>query len=116
MSTVSNMGFFIRIFTTLLGLWVADKLLGGFQVNGGWKGYLIAAIVLALLNLVIRPIIKLVSLPLIILTLGFFSIIVNALMLWLTANLTNYIHYSDLTALLLATLTISTINFVTHWV
>lgn len=109
------MGFIIRILSTLLGLWAADRLLGEFQVNGGWEGFLIAGVVLVLLNMLLRPVLKLISFPLIILTLGLFSIVINAFMLWLTASFTNYISFSDLTALFLATVIISAVNFVTHW-
>jgi len=99
-----------------LGLWAAGHLVHGFAVNGGWQGYLITAIVLVLLNLLLRPILKLVSFPLIIISLGLFSIVINALILWLASQITGgYVSIENLWALLWATIIISIINIFTHW-
>lgn len=94
----------------LAHLWVAD-----FAVIGGWKAYLIAGIVLGILNLIIKPILKIITYPLIVISLGLFLIVINALILWLAAQFTGYIIIENLFALLWATLLISAINFVTHW-
>ena len=109
------MGFFIRLLATLLGLWAADKWLAGFSVEGGWQGYLIATLILVLLNLLVRPILKLISLPLIIITLGLFTIVINAVILWLASQFTGYIAIDGLISLLWATVIISAINIVVHW-
>ena len=106
------MGFFIRVISTLLGLWVADQLLAGFAINGGWQGYLLAVIVLVLLQLLVKPILKLLSFPLIIITLGLFTIVINALILWLASQFTHYIVIDNLITLLWATLIVSIINIV----
>lgn len=68
---------------TAASVWAAVWLVDGFEFNGdGWQFLIVAAIV-GLANAFIKPILKLISLPLIALTLGLFLIIVNALILQL---------------------------------
>ena len=65
---------------------VLSRYLPGFQV-AGWGPAVIAAIVLAFVNAVVRPILFLLTLPLTILTLGLFLLVLNVLMLYLTSAL-----------------------------
>ncbi len=58
----------------------------GFNVEGIWTA-LLAALVLGLINAFLRPLLKILSLPITILTLGLFSIVINALLLWLVSSL-----------------------------
>jgi putative membrane protein len=60
-----------------------SQVLPGFHVSG-WGPALLAAVVLAIANAVIRPVLLVLTLPLTIVTLGLFLLILNALMLWLT--------------------------------
>jgi putative membrane protein len=53
-----------------------------FIINGGWKGYLIAAILFGFLNGIIKPILKLVSLPFVFITAGLFVFIINMFLVW----------------------------------
>jgi putative membrane protein len=70
-------------------LWVAHYLFAGVHIHG-WKAYLIAAIVLAIANAVIKPVLKVVTFPLVILTAGLFLLVINMAMIalasWLTPN------------------------------
>lgn len=91
-------------------LWVADYLLGGFSVFGGLPGFLIAGLVLALLNSLVRPIVKLVSLPLIIVTLGLFRIVINGAMIWIAVHFFALGAISGLMALVWATLIVGAVN------
>ena len=100
----------LRILVTMLALWVASSFLPGFFVTGGLVGYLTAGAVLALLNGLVRPIIKLVTLPLILLTLGLFTVVVNAAMLWFAAALTGLITIAGPMTLLWATFIISLVH------
>ena len=99
-----------KILVSALALWAADYLLAGFGVTGGIKGYLIAGVVLGLLNALVRPILKLVTLPLVLLTFGLFTIIINAVLLGVAANITGLIVISGLWSLLSATLIISAVH------
>lgn len=109
------MGLIIGLFSNVLALYIASLLVSGFVVIGGWKGFLIAGVVLGLLNLIVRPVLKLISLPIIFLTLGLFSIVINVLILWLASQLTTYIVIENLLALIWATLIIGLINTVVYW-
>ena len=61
-------------------LWVADVLYTGVRIDG-WKAYLIGAAVLGIANGIIKPVLALLTLPLIILTLGLFLLVINIAML-----------------------------------
>lgn len=56
---------------------------GDFAITGGVKGYLIAACVFGLLNSLVKPVLKLLSLPFMIMTFGLFTLVLNVLILWL---------------------------------
>ncbi|MFQ5992586.1 MAG: phage holin family protein [Nitrospiraceae bacterium] len=79
-------GLLIRFTVTGIAVLLASKIVPGIEVTSLGAG-LAAVIVLALLNAVIRPILYLFSLPFIILTLGVFMVIINALLLQLVAFL-----------------------------
>ena len=70
-------------------LWVADALFSGVRIHGWWA-YIIGAAVLGIANTVIKPVLTLITLPLIILTLGFFLLVINIAMLalaeWIAPN------------------------------
>ena len=76
-------GFAIRILGNSLAFYIANLLVPGFVVNGGLKEYLIAGILLGFFNMLVRPLLKLISMPLIILSLGLFTLVINGLILWL---------------------------------
>jgi putative membrane protein len=67
-----------------LGLWLASELVPGIDVRGGWT-LLGAALLLGLVNAVVRPLLILLTLPITVLTLGLFLLVINAGMLALVA-------------------------------
>lgn len=74
----------IRIFfVSLLAIWLAAKLIGGFSYEGGPQTLILAAAAFTVINIFIRPLLRLFFLPLNILTLGLFSWVVNVLVLYL---------------------------------
>lgn len=75
------MAIVIRILINAAALWVAIQLIDGLRFDGDWLALLIIALLLGAVNVVVRPIITILSLPAIILTLGLFLLIVNALVL-----------------------------------
>lgn len=84
------MRLILRWIITALALFVAALVVPGIKVDGGgWVAYAVMAAVLALLNAVVRPILKLLSCPLIILTLGLFVLVINAVVLLLAAYVAN---------------------------
>ena len=74
------MGFIIKVIVTALAVFVADYFLDGVQIADDAKTVIIVAIVLALLNTFIKPILILLTIPVTVLTLGLFLLVINALM------------------------------------
>jgi putative membrane protein len=77
----------VRLLVTAASLWVAVKIVPGLSFEGGVLAFLGVAAVFAVVNAVARPLTLLLSLPLLLVTLGLFWLVVNGLMLWLTAAL-----------------------------
>jgi putative membrane protein len=92
--------FFLRAALTGVALWIVTLLVDGISFVGGddtlqRAGVIfVVAVIFGLVNAIIKPIVKLISLPLYIVTLGLFHIVVNALMLWITSRITeNTTHW-----------------------
>jgi putative membrane protein len=92
--------FVIRAAVTGFALWVVTKLVHGLSFIGGDNRLqrvgiiLVVAVIFGLVNAFIKPVVQILSIPLYILTLGLFHIVVNALMLWITARITaNTTHW-----------------------
>jgi putative membrane protein len=81
------MRFLLRLLATAAALWVAVELVPGIVYEGGLLGLLGVALVFGLVNAFIRPVLRLLTFPVVILTLGLFVFILNAFLLWLTAQL-----------------------------
>ncbi len=81
------MPFLVRLLVNAAALWVATRLVPGVNYVGGWLPFLGVALVFGIVNAFLRPIAKVLTFPLIILTLGLFSLVVNGFMLWLTSAL-----------------------------
>ncbi|MFP3880817.1 MAG: phage holin family protein [Actinomycetota bacterium] len=77
----------LSFLATAASLWVAVWIVDGFEFDGEWWQFLIVAALMGLANVVVKPILRLFSLPLILLTLGLFLIVVNALVLWIVVGL-----------------------------
>ncbi|HLN81086.1 MAG TPA: phage holin family protein, partial [Thermoanaerobaculia bacterium] len=61
------------------------QIVPGVRHDGPWTSLLLVALVFGVLNAIVRPLLKLLTCPLILLTLGLFTFVINALMLWLTS-------------------------------
>ena len=103
-------GFFARIFGNSIALYAAFLLVPGFIVNGGPKEYILAGILLGLLNTIIKPVLKMVTLPVIILTLGLFILVLDAVMLWIVDYIFDFVIIQDVWALLWATVIVGIVN------
>jgi len=78
----------IRGFISALALMVAAWLVPGIRVEGkAWLAYAVMAVILGLVNAVIRPLLKVLSCPLIILTLGLFVLVINGVTLLIAARI-----------------------------
>jgi putative membrane protein len=104
-----------------LALWAAYLWVPGFILGGNWITLILIALVLSVLNFLLKPVLTLILGPIIILTLGLGVLVVNAIILWLLPIIADHIdilHGSiiiqNIPALLFATLIISVINFIIH--
>ena len=109
---VIMIGFAVRILGNSLAFYVANLLVPGFVVNGGIKEYLIAGILLGFLNLLVKPLLKLVAMPLIVLSLGLFSFIINGLILWAIDYIFDFITIENLMALFWTVVIIGIVNII----
>ena len=80
-----------RWFVLTIAVWAAASIIPGVAYDRP-QDLLIAALVLGVLNALVRPMLRLISLPFIILTLGLFLLVINALLLGLTARLVHGFH------------------------
>jgi putative membrane protein len=79
------MRFLLRLVITAAALWAAVHFVPGITYTGSWLGLLGVALVFGLLNAIVRPILALLTCPLMMATLGLFVFVLNAIMLLLTA-------------------------------
>jgi putative membrane protein len=79
------MRFLLRLLINAAALWIATLLVSGITATSAPLTFLGVALVFGLLNALVRPLLKLLTCPLMILTLGLFTFVINALILWLTS-------------------------------
>jgi len=103
--------FLAHLILTAALLLLMANLVRGVQVEG-WGSALFGAIVLGIVNAVVRPLMVFFTLPLTILTFGLFLLVVNALMLWLVAALVPGIRVQGFGPALLGSLVLTLLNFV----
>ena len=123
------MNYLLRVLVTAASFWVAMWILPGMEVatNAGQPdtgevviGLLIVSVVFGLVNAIVRPIVSLLSLPVTCLTLGLFTLVINAAMLFLTVWLTSFLPVyvtidSFFWTAILAALIISVVSTIMNW-
>lgn len=88
--------FLLRVALTGFAMWVVTLFVHGLRFIGGDTSLqragiiFVVALIFGLVNAVIKPIVQVVSIPLYILTLGLIHVVINALMLWITAWITSH--------------------------
>ncbi|MES2724438.1 MAG: phage holin family protein [Pseudomonadota bacterium] len=103
--------FLARVLIAALGLWLAAVVLAGVSYSG-WLDLLLAALLLGLVNAIVRPIVFLLTLPLTILTLGLFLLVVNAAMIGLVALLLPGFTISGLVPGILASIIVGVVSWI----
>ena len=78
-----------RLLINAAALWAATRFVQGISFDGDWRLLFAVALLFGVINISVRPILKLLTLPLLILTLGLFTFVLNALMLWLTGAISD---------------------------
>lgn len=103
--------FFIRWFVCALGLWIAAGFLNGSIAYDSVSAVVIGGLVLAILNILIKPILVIFTLPAIALTLGLFMLVINGLLVWLASWLYPPLHITSFWAAIFAGLVIGLVNY-----
>jgi putative membrane protein len=107
-------GFLVRLTISALGLWLAQKIVPGIDIEG--TGTLVAAaLLLGIVNALVRPLAILLTLPITVLTLGLFLLVVNAAMFGLVAALLDGFHVSGFGAALLGSIVVGLTGWVGSW-
>ncbi|HEY8615653.1 phage holin family protein [Phenylobacterium sp.] len=103
--------FIVRAIFAALGLWLASRVVPGVRVDDTGS-LILAAVLLGLVNAVVRPVVFLLTFPVTLLTLGLFLLVVNAAMIGLVALLLSGFHVDGLLAGIVAAI----ITGFTSWV
>ncbi len=79
-----------------LALYGVTFLLTDIQYTGGFKFFLLGGLIIGFLNTFIKPLMKILSFPLMLMTVGLFSLVINAIIFWLTTRIVNAINIADI--------------------
>ena len=108
------MGFITRLIAKFIlngvALYVATIYFPAFIISGGVLSLLIGAGVLTSLNLFIRPVLRLISAPLVWLSLGLFNIVINMFLLWLADRLLLELAIQDISTLFWVSIIVALAN------
>ncbi|MDR3642271.1 MAG: phage holin family protein [Candidatus Doudnabacteria bacterium] len=104
------MKIIFRILFTALGVLLAASVVRGISVSGFWTAILVA-VVLGILNVTVGPLLKLLTLPLSIVTFGFFLLVINALMFW-AASFVKGFHVEGFWAAFFGSLIVTVVSII----
>ena len=94
------MRLILKLLINAAALWAAGELIGGINLEGDFWTILLVALIFGVVNTFIKPLLKLLSFPVIILTLGLFVLVINAAMLPLTAHVSQALSIEDFWAVI----------------
>lgn len=100
----------LKFVVAVLAVFVAEYIVPGVMVESLYAG-IIVAVILGLLNLIVRPILLLLTLPITLITFGLFAFVINALLFWFTASFIEGFYVSGFFAAFLGALVVSVINW-----
>ncbi len=104
-----------RLLINAAALWTATRLVPGISFDGDWRLLFAVALLFGVINVSVKPVLKLLTFPLLILTLGLFTFVLNALMLWLTGAMSDALdlgfHVDGFTAAFIGGLVVTAISF-----
>ena len=105
--------FAIRWGVSTLGLWIAAAILGPERLSAGgqWHTVIIAGFFLALVNMALKPLVRFLSLPAIVLTLGLFMLVINGLLILIASYLYSSLYVKNLWVAILAGIIVGLVNF-----
>jgi putative membrane protein len=109
-----------------IALYFVGVILSGnysFSITGSWKGYLICAIIFGVLNGLVKPILKLLSLPFVLISAGLFIFVINSILVWFAQYALNVLKFEGVAIVItggfvtyiMAGFLIALFNMVIHW-
>ena len=106
------MGILIRAVVTFLAVLLTSQLIlpGQFSIDS-WQNAAVFALVLAVVNALIRPIVMLLTCPVQLLTLGLSALVINALLFWLAASVVPGVHVNGFVGAFLAAIVVSIVSW-----
>jgi putative membrane protein len=96
----------------VVALWVCDKLIDGIVFTGNFGTLVLAGLVFALVNMLLKPVVKLLAIPLILITLGIALFFINILMLYITDWIVSGFEITHFGAAVWATIVIWGVNWI----
>jgi putative membrane protein len=108
--------FIVRALIAALGLWLASRIVPGIRAPGGWTSLLVAAVLLGVVNAVVRPVVVMLTLPATVVTLGLFLLVVNAAMLGLVGWLLRGFAVDGLWAGIFGSVVVGVVSWLGHLV
>jgi putative membrane protein len=108
------MRILIRLVINAAALWAAVRLVPGVSYTGDWQLLLVVALIFGVLNAALKPVLMILTLPFLVLTLGLFTFVLNALLLWMTGALSGAMglgfHVDGFGAAFLGALVVSAVS------
>jgi putative membrane protein len=100
-----------RFLVVAAAVWIVAAIVPGVVVQEGLTSYLLIALLFALVNVLVKPVLKLLAFPLLLLTLGLFLVVINAALFGLTALLTERLSVDGVGPAVIAALVISAVTW-----
>ncbi len=107
-------GFLVRLLINAVGLWLAAAIVPGIEISGAFT-LILAALLMGIVNALVRPIVVVLTLPLTIVTLGIFLLVINAGMFGLVAWMLDGFVVSGFFSALFGWLIVSLVSAVASW-
>jgi putative membrane protein len=108
--------FIFHLLINAAALWAATQFVSGISFDGDWRLLFAVALVFGVLNVIVRPILKVLTFPFLIISLGLFIFVLNAVMLWLTGAVSDALglgfHVSGFHAAFFGALVVTIVSFV----
>ncbi len=104
----------LRYLGTVAAVYLTVSLVPGITVAGGWTSILLIALVWSVITVVIRPVLKILTLPITIITFGLFSFILNALLFWAVTLIVPGFMVAGFVPALLGAIVLSVLTWLIH--
>ena len=102
--------FAVKVVLNVAILYVLNAYLSGFVVRGDYTSFLIGAAVLAFMSTIVRPVVRLLTAPIVWLTLGLFNLVINVGLLWVADQVLPQLSINGFVTLLIASIIIALVN------